>query len=213
MLHIIWDLDGTLIDSEKDILLSLEKAITNVGVSLGDVIEPLRIGPPIDVMLDKSFGSGAIPDDVKSKIVLGFRKIYDNGEYENTKVFDGIEKILTDKNFVHHIITNKPVLPTKRIFEKLDFEKYFSSAMSPNSLNPEKRMSKQEMFSHLKSKIPNEKFVGIGDSASDCTAALQNGIGAIGVLWGAGTERELRDAGCLLLVKDVHELHEKLRMI
>lgn len=213
MLHIIWDLDGTLIDSEKDILLSLEKAITGVGVSLGDVIEPLRIGPPVDVMLDNSFGGGAIADDVKAKIISTFRTIYDGSEFENTKFFDGIENILADKNFIHHIITNKPSFPTKRVLKKLDAEKYFASVMSPNSLNPEKRMGKQEMFSHLKNQFPNEKFVGIGDSASDCTAALQNDIVAIGVLWGTGTEEELRNAGCLLLVKDVRELHEKMRIM
>lgn len=212
-MHIIWDLDGTLIDSEKDILLSLEKAITGAGVSLSDMIEPLRIGPPVDVMIDNSFGSGAITDDVKSKIISNFREIYDNSEFENTKFFAGIENILADKNFAHHIITNKPSFPTKRVLKKLDAEKYFASVMSPNSMNTKKRMSKQEMFAYLKNKFPNEKIVGIGDMSSDCTAALQNGLDAVGVLWGTGTEEELRNAGCLLLVKDVQELHEKFRMM
>lgn len=54
--------------------------------------------------------------------------------------------------------------------------------------NTDRKMSKTELFAYLIKKYPSEKFMGIGDMATDAKAAVDNNIVAIGVLW--GTEKK-----------------------
>ncbi len=215
-LHLIWDLDGTLINSEEEVLEALTKSIYDAGLSEKDQIAPFRFGPTIDKILDITFPKKVLTEDIKSMVIKNFRSNYDNCGFNRTPAFDGIEEILKDTRFVHHIVTNKPDLATGRILEKLKWKDLFSEVITPysflNSLD-EKRKTKAELFAWLKKRSPNEVFVGIGDMATDAKAALENDMPAIGVLWGTGTKEELLNAGCTQIVENVCVLKQALEKI
>ena len=211
-LHIIWDLDGTLINSEKEVLDVLKKSVREVGLSEKNQKSPFRIGPPIDVILDDAFGKNALSVQKKAEVIAAFRKNYDNCGFNNTPAFDGIEGILKDERFVHHIVTNKPDMATNRIIEKLGWKDFFVSVITPYSFiksSDDRRKTKAELFAICMADCPNGKFVGVGDMATDAKAALENNIPAIGVLWGAGTRAELESCGCAHIADTV----EKLKLI
>ena len=46
-LHLLWDMDGTLVNSEPEILSTIEKSLDSVGVSIDNASAKLRIGPPV----------------------------------------------------------------------------------------------------------------------------------------------------------------------
>lgn len=212
-LHIIWDLDGTLIDSENEVMDALIRSVREVGLSENDQKAPFRVGPTIDKMLDNAFESDIFTPEIKSSIISAFRKNYDNCGFNNTPAFDGIEEILSDNRLVNHIVTNKPDLATARILKKLGWEKHFASVITPYSFmksDGEKRKTKPELFALCMADFPGEKFVGVGDMATDAKAAIENNIPAIGVLWGTGTEAELREHKCATLARSVDELKEIL---
>jgi len=206
--HLVWDLDGTLINSEKDVFLSLEAAVSAVGLSKKDQIAPFRLGPTIDKILDSSFPESKITVDKKTAIIKGFRDIYDNCGFNNTALVDGVEQILRDNRFEHHILTNKPDLATKFIIKKLGLDDCFCTIITPYTF--EKKLTKTELFAYLKSLYPFEHFIGIGDMDTDCRAAKDNGIASVGVLWGTGTRRELISCGCDIIVGTIAELKSKL---
>ena len=212
-LHIIWDLDGTLINSENEVLEALVRSVRECSLSEKDQKAPFRVGPTIDKILDVAFDSSVLTAEKKSAVVAAFRKNYDNCGFNHTPPFEGIEEILKDARFVHHIVTNKPDLATNRIIDKLGWRKYFTSVITPYSfLNSpdDKRKNKSELFAICMADYPNEKFVGIGDMDTDLKAAIENNIPAIGVLWGTGTKDELLNCGCTHIVETVKELKELL---
>jgi phosphoglycolate phosphatase len=213
MMHIIWDLDGTLIDSQREIIYNLELAIQDAGIEVPEQIKQIKIGPTIDVILSEMF-----PDNKKNEIISNFRNRYDNSDFDMTKPFDGIACIISDtENFIHHIITNKPDFATKRILDKLGWTNKIESIATPYSIfhnNQEKKRPKTELFAKVIAEYggSNPLFIGIGDMKADCIAATENHIPAIGVLWGTGTREELADY-CDNIFNDANELQQFLYTI
>lgn len=215
-LHIIWDLDGTLIDSEQEVLNALIKSVRDVGLMEKDQKSPFRVGPTVDKILDTSFSPSVLTGDKKKEIIKNFRLNYDNCGFKHTPPFVGIENILKDSFFIHHIVTNKPDLATGRIIEKLGWKQYFVSIVTPYSYiksADDKRKTKTELFALCMSDYPDEKFVGIGDMETDAKAALDNNIPAIGVLWGTGTREELEKSGCTYISNSICNLYEHLKLL
>lgn len=216
MIHVIWDLDGTLINSENEVLQALISAVRKSGLSESDQIKPFRVGPTVDKILEYSLPKSILTDIKKTEIVKNFRDLYDNCGFNNTTCFSGIEKILNDKRFLHHIITNKPDLATKRILRKLGWDNNFATVITPYSFmksSEDKRKTKTELFKICMQNYPNEAFVGIGDMETDAKAAKENNIPSIGVLWGTGTKSELKDAACSYIAESVEELHSYLERL
>ena len=211
MLNLIWDLDGTLIDSQGEILYHLELALKDSHMSMTDQIKTIRMGPPIDIMLRESFPADIITDDKLKEILSYFRKRYDSSGFTMTPPFNGIDKIVSDTtNFVHHIITNKPQNASQSILNKLGWTDKISSLKTP-VVNANQRKTKTELFSELinESGADISSFIGIGDMKADCFAAKDNNITAVGVLWGSGTREELSDC-CDYLCDDSKQLHDYL---
>lgn len=211
--NLIWDLDGTLIDSKAEVLECLKKAINASGVDEKDAMSTLRVGPTIDVMLNNAFSTKIVTEKVKSEIIKNFRLIYDNSDFSKTFLFSGIKNILQNENFIHHIVTNKPDLPTKRILQKLEISQYFKTVITPYTFQKNATVQKQtktELFTLIKNQHQGESFIGIGDMASDCIAAVNSGIIAFGVLWGEGKEQELQSAGCTALFNNSEKLLNRL---
>ncbi len=216
ILHIIWDLDGTLIDSELEALVALKKSLYEAGFSVTDTQIHFRPGPTIDEIIENIFPNDFLNIQKKNEIINRYRKNYDNSGFDNIKPFDGIENILNNNQFVHHIVTNKPDMPTKGILKKLEWDKYFTSVVTPYSFmndSNDKRKSKTELFRSCIANYPKEKFVGIGDMETDAKAALDNNIPAIGVLWGTGTREELEKSGCTYISNSICNLYEHLKLL
>jgi phosphoglycolate phosphatase len=211
MLNIIWDLDGTLADSEADILRFLELSLCEASVDIAGKVKPIRIGPPIDIMLKEAFPPGMLSEEKISEVVSNYRRLYDNSGFPTTVPFGGIEEIISDsKNFTHYIVTNKPNPASERIIKKLGWENKIKALIAQH-LRIEQRKTKTELFSGLIAEVGGDKssFIGIGDVKGDCVAAKNNGITAAGVLWGAGTREEMADCSDCLF-DDVRRLHDFL---
>ncbi len=73
MVHIIWDLDGTLINSENEVLQALISAVRKAGLSESDQIKPFRVGPTVDKILEYSLPNSILTDNKKTEIVKNFR--------------------------------------------------------------------------------------------------------------------------------------------
>lgn len=211
-LHILWDMDGTLVDSAPEVYATIEKSLASVGVDVLNAVKPLRIGPPVRMVIRNSFPEELLSEEQLDGAVKAFRQIYDTSDFVNTNPFDGIDDIMHDTRFIHHIITNKPDLPTNRIVEFKGWKDCVAEVLTPNTLDG-RNMSKPELFTYCRSKYPDASMIGVGDMASDCEAARAADIDAIGVLWGTGTQEELENAECKYIVSDTYELKQLLEHI
>jgi len=218
MLHIIWDLDGTLIDSKKEIIDCILLAIKDAGREIAGIEKLLKVGPKIDVMLRNAFGEQGLSKEELEAIIGHYRLRYDNCEFENTRPYSGIEKILFDtRSFVHHIVTNKPDLAANRIITKLGWAEYITSIDTPYSgcnsiLTGRISRSKTEIFEAVISRYSGEKalFCAVGDMPEEILAAKANGILSIGVLWGYSSVEQFSICNSDFVVNTINELNALL---
>jgi phosphoglycolate phosphatase len=184
--HIIFDLDGTLVDSAPPILSCLKNALENEGISPVIPISHSIVGPPLRETLQLI--SGEKDDYILSKLVDHFKKYYDTVAFKDTKKFDGISKLLKDLSSqdVHlYIATNKRLKPTELILDYFNWSNYFDAVYASDSRSPS-FSNKSEMIKVLLQdyKICSKLAIYVGDRIDDMRAAENNQIEFIAALWG-----------------------------
>jgi phosphoglycolate phosphatase len=104
------------------------------------------------------------------------------------------------------VATLKPKTYADRIVQRLGLERHFTGIYGSELGG--RFDDKVELLAHVLAaeRIAPERAVMIGDRAGDIVAARANGVRSIGVLWGYGSESELRDAGAGDLCASPREL-------
>jgi len=168
---IIFDLDGTLIDSFPGIYEALSDACESVD---GTVFteDSLQVGPPVVGMLKQV--ALHYSDDMVKKAVDIFRRAYDGELWKKYNVYPGaqdiLEQLVDSKRFLF-LATNKPQAPTLEILNDLGWMSFFSDVTCFDK-------NKYKDKTHLVSKIDlsGAKALLVGDTESDELAATKNGI-------------------------------------
>lgn len=180
-MNLIFDLDGTLIDSRPGIIESIRYATLSI-LKVDINIDKIRIGPPINIMIKELFPD--ISEHNMERMLTNFRHHYDTKGWKNFSVYPKVIKTLTELNEKNHlfIATNKPEKPTLKILNKMNilclFEKVFCFSSKRYS-------NKSDMLSAIKSNsIYN--YLMIGDSKDDFVAAFNNNIEFIYCSYGYG---------------------------
>ena len=119
--HVIFDLDGTLVDSSSDIVTSLEYAFEECGIKGLGKIQKSVVGPPLNEMIERI--APWLKSSDRARVVGYFKQYYDSIGLNNTIFFDGIREMLDELlrgSVVLSIATNKRYTPTMKILENLD---------------------------------------------------------------------------------------------
>ena len=184
---IIFDLDGTLLDTSEGILSSVEFAIKQKGKTLpdGEILKTF-IGPPIQNSFAKTFDiTGTELDDM----ALCFRNHYKDYDLLKAKPYDGIYKLCNDlktHNYLLGVATYKREDYAKKILEYFHFNNYIS-VICGSDFNG--KLTKAEIIKNSISVtgIKNYKdVVMVGDTKHDAIGAQSLGIDFIGVTYGFG---------------------------
>lgn len=186
--NIIFDFDGTLIDSAPGIEESFYIAYLEVYDKACPKIITTFIGPPIDQVLTAVNGEANL--DTIKRFVEAFKLHYDNKGYKKSKLYDDVESVLHFllKNKLNvFIATNKRVKPTKLILDYLSINKYFNGIYCPDILELQFK-NKTDLIAHIlstNSLILNETIM-IGDTMHDGLAADENKLDFALVEYGYG---------------------------
>jgi phosphoglycolate phosphatase len=168
--NIFFDLDGTLIDSSKDILECLEQAYYQNGFTISIPKDILKTGNPISMIINS-----LTPNNPKNPFVqLKFRDLYDNSEYSNTKLFPEVEKIrfLLGQTY---LLTNKPTRPTYRIIHK--FHLQFKQIICGDTYFIQDNVKENALAIFMKEhQLKPEETIVVGDTDQDRIAALYNHV-------------------------------------
>lgn len=183
---IIWDLDGTLLDTLQDLTDSVNFALKENSLPLRNATEIRRfLGNGIRNLLQQSVPENT-PDDTFEQTFETFRNYYKFHCQEKTCPYDGIIAVLSllkERNYKMAIVSNKVDDAVKELNKKF-FNQYISVAIGEK--DGLKRKPAPDMvfkaIEELGSK--SENTVYIGDSEVDFETAKNAGIPCISVLWG-----------------------------
>jgi phosphoglycolate phosphatase len=193
---VLFDLDGTLIDSEVGIVASLAHAFERIGATLPPR-EVLRtwIGPPFRQTFPSVLG------DDEERIVAAidhYRDRFESVGWSEHAVYDGIAELigaLAARGDALAIVTTKPVGQARRIVDHMPFGAAFARVYGPEDRHAHRPKSEMIAQALTDFGVAAAGTTMIGDRHFDMEGAHANGVRAIGVAWGFGSIDELRDAG------------------
>ena len=205
---ILFDLDGTIIDSDQGVVNSVIYAAEHFGIEIKDRAA-LRVflGPPLGAMFMEYFGF----DEEKAAVAEAkYRERYGTvGVYENT-IYDGMEdavKLLHKSGKKLCLATSKPEKFARMILEQHNITEYFDDITGATIDG--KISTKDEVIAELlrRQGITNmSNILMVGDRFYDVEGSKKFGIDCMGVTFGFGTEDELVSAGAKYIAHSPKEM-------
>ncbi len=204
---IIFDLDGTLIDSKDDIANSVNFTLRELNLKkmpyeliytyVGNGVEPL-----IRRALETAGGNGSI-----KKALDIFRAYYWEHLLDNTVLYPNVaDTIKRLSEIKKSVVSNKSERFVKKILSGLDIEKYFEIALGGDSLKNKKPHPDMVNFVTERLGISNNRTLIVGDGAVDMECGKRAGAYTCGVSYGYRNRDELVDAGADWIIEDMGEL-------
>jgi len=197
---LIFDLDGTLIDSKLDLILSVNAMLRQLGRSeLPEDTISGYIGRGAPVLVAKALGVDASEDECRHGLEY-FLAYYEEHKMDNTRLYPGVAEALYCLGQVPMaVLTNKPVRISVRILEALGLGRKFRAIYGGNSFTTKKPdpLGAQTILRELG--IPAGQAMVIGDSEVDVQTARNAGTLAAIVNYGFGVyDRETHPADLYL---------------
>ncbi|MBT8040670.1 MAG: HAD hydrolase-like protein [Xanthomonadales bacterium] len=192
--NVLFDLDGTLVDSSRTIVDAIEHALNTLDVAPGGVQVERLIGQPLYDIFMKTYG---LPRERALQAIDVYREHYDRLNQSGTRVYDGVREGLAGlraEGYGLYIATVKPTPIADKVLLDLGLRKHFNGVAGA-SMGPERR-DKQRIIAWALNKFdldPNTSLM-VGDRDQDVEGARGNGLASVAVHYGFGQAEELRRA-------------------
>lgn len=213
MKRVLFDLDGTLINSQEGITKGVQYALReSLGIDEPD-LESLRcfIGPPLALMFDQKYH---VPAEKIEPAVAKYREYYDAIGMNQCELYPGVIEALEhlrQKGYMLGLASSKPEISCEQILKNKGIAGYFDYIVGA-SMGPERRekvLVLEEAFRRMGVSERSE-VVLIGDTKYDAVGAVKAGIDCIGVTYGFGTREELLAAGAVQVFDTLEEVEAYL---
>ncbi|HEV2388343.1 MAG TPA: HAD-IA family hydrolase [Candidatus Acidoferrales bacterium] len=184
---LIFDLDGTLIDSKRDLVLAVNA--TRRWMSLPPLDEELissYVGDGVQKLIERALGEGTEAGRV-SEAMAYFLDYYRGHMLDHTVAYAGVREALDAlAGRPMAVLTNKPVKFSVEILKGLALERYFRRVYGGNSFEKKKPdpMGVNRLLNEFQ--IGPRQAMVVGDSAIDVRTARNAGTWAAGVTYGLG---------------------------
>ena len=209
--YILFDLDGTLADTSEGVTKGIQIALRAFGIE--EERDKLRkfIGPPLQYSFSTFYG---FEGEELTRAIEIFREYYvGGGMYENTP-YAGLDKLLTwirESKRPLIVTTSKLETAAVDVLTRNGLIDYFDRVIGATSDGA--RTTKQDVleeFLRVYDVSDRSRAVLVGDTRFDAEGAVALGIDCIGVLYGFGTEEELRSAGVKYIAPGVENIRQYL---
>jgi len=208
---VIFDLDGTLIDSQTDLANAVNHVRSSHKMPLLSVSEVRAfVGDGIKVLMKRSLPG--LTEPLLLEATNDFRSYYGKHLLENTVLFPGVLEMLKNLRGIQKaVLTNKPEALAAKILKGLKIDGYLAS-LSGGDSSPKKKPDPQPVFdiiNKLSSRI--ELCAIVGDGKNDILAAKAAGVTSIAVSYGYTAPAELKALCPDFMVGNLSELCQLLQ--
>lgn len=212
MKAILWDLDGTIINSEEGITKCVQYALRAHGIDEPDLKKLLCfIGPPLDPVFREKYG---MTEDEAWQSVIKYRERFDVQGIFECCLYDGVKDVIIDmkqKGYVLALASSKPESACRRILDHFELTPYFDEVVG--STLDGSISTKEEVLEELGRRmasfcIDKEEMCLIGDTKYDAAGAKAFGIRCVGVGYGFGTREDMLAAGAEAVFDRIEEVEK-----
>lgn len=212
---LVFDLDGTLIDSKKDIANSLNQTFEELGYAPlpMDVISQF-VGNGVRPLIRRAVEAAGHADREQDATDL-FLKQYWARMLENTKLFDGVAATLEllDGKYKMAVVSNKMEKYTKKIIMELGLSPYFGDLVYGGDSLPVKKPDPAALMEiSRRYNAPTSRMLVVGDSSVDIQTGKNAGAYTVGVTYGFRDTQELVATGADTLIDKFDELADILEI-
>lgn len=209
---VVFDLDGTLVDSLVDLAQSVNKALVKVGIEPHPVEKYNHfVGNGREVLVRSAMGKYAEDAELFKIVMDTFNSDYAIHCNDNTKDYVGCKDLLDNlskKGIMTAVLSNKPDEFVGDIIKKIYPQHKFTQAWGQKKEykpkpNGEALIAMLDMYS-----ISRDECIYVGDSDVDVFTAKNAGVKMAGVAWGFRGYDELIEAGADFVANDAVELYE-----
>lgn len=205
---ILFDLDGTLTDPGEGITNSVAYALEKWNISVKERSELYKfIGPPLK---DSFMDFYSFSEEAAEQAVVYYREYFrETGIFQN-EVYGGVEKMLEELKASGRkmiLATSKPEEFAVRILEHFHLAQYFDFIGGASMDGARSRKADVICYALKACGIEAlSEAVMVGDRKHDILGAAEAGLDSVGVLYGYGDEKELREAGATYLAERVEDI-------
>lgn len=185
---ILFDLDGTLLDSVPTIVKATRETLASMGIDVADVTLRHAIGIPLKVQAHR-FAPGR-----EEQFIDDYRTTYLQYLGEDSKLFPGTLEMLASlrgQGYKTAIVTSKNVRGTTKAIELTGMAALFDCVITADDVTHYKPDPEPIQKGMALLGVTPEESVYVGDSAFDIDMAQRAGVLMVGVSWGARTREEL----------------------
>jgi len=208
---IIFDLDGTLIDSLKDITNAVNHATRPYGIAeksvreMGDLL-----GTGISILIDRVLGDRR--DELKEDVLNRVMDYYSAHLVEYTTIYPGVGDLLEKLvGYKKAVVTNKREQFAKTMLKELGLVYYFDSILGSDSVGAKKPSPLPLLHLLDLFKLDPSEAVMVGDSEIDIAAGQGAGVKTVGVTYGYRERESLEGAD--FIIDDIRDLPEVIENI
>ncbi len=189
---VIFDLDGTLIDSRLDLVHSVNAALRHIGREpLTDDVIASYVGDGAPILIQRALGGEHVDEAIVRKGLEFFLTYYRAHKLDHTTVYPGIMQALTTIQNGSNgtarkmaVLTNKPVVPSRAIVDALGMGPYFTQVYGGNSFATKKPDPEGALTLLEEHGVSAEHTAIVGDSHTDIETGRNAGLWTIGVTYG-----------------------------
>ena len=207
---VLFDLDGTLLDTIDDLTDSMNMALAACGLPTHSAEACKQfIGDGVRNFVTRALPESRRDDATVALVMARYRQAY-SGNWDNkTRPYDGIELLLdavSARGLKMVVYSNKPDEFTQLAVRKLLPRWPFDAVIGAREGWPHKPDPAAALDIAARLGVKPERFVYVGDTNTDMQTATAAGMFAAGALWGFRTAQELLDNGARVLIAHPMEL-------
>jgi phosphoglycolate phosphatase len=195
---IIFDLDGTLVDTSGDITNALNYALKPYGLrdlTVGDTIK--MVGEGITRLIEKLLENERI--QIRDTVIKRFLDYYSEHLIDFSTLYPHVRETLEKLNgYKKAVISNKREYLSTRLLDKLDLLKYFDLVVGSDTTSERKPSAIPVIYVFTKLGVNPDESIIVGDSNYDIEAGKKAGLKTVAVTYGYRERQYLIDADYII---------------
>ena len=202
---IIFDLDGTLLNTIEDLTDSMNQVLSRFGFS-GHDKEAYKyfVGDGIETLIRRALPANSLNEEMVSRCVAAMQEEYSRRWDKKTRPYPGIPALLdtlSQKGFLMAVLSNKPNDVSQMVVTKLLPKWSFKIILGARPSVPKKPDPAAALEIAETMHLAPDQFLYLGDTDTDMKTAVGAGMFPLGALWGFRTAQELMANGAKALIE------------